>query len=250
MAGIWKRITEFFRGGRLDGELNDEVAFHLASLEEEFRLKGMDPSSAAAAARREFGGVARAMETYREERGLPWLENLAKDLRYAARVLRLNPGFTAAAVLSLALGIGASTAIFSMFHTLMLRMLPVHQPEELVSLYRTGGWGSGIASYPLYQEIGKRGDLFQGVIGSTTAAKTHFRTGSGDRLESVQSEFVTGNYFGVLGVASALGRVFGAADDHTPHAHPVVVLSYDFWRNRFGSDPPSLAAVWCWTISR
>ncbi len=153
------------------------------------------------------------------------------------RVLRLNPGFTAAAVLSLALGIGASTAIFSMFHTLMLRMLPVRQPEQLVSLYRTGGWGSGIASYPLYQEIGKRSDLFQGVIGSTTAAKTHFRTGSGDRLESVQSEFVTGNYFGVLGVAPALGRVFSPADDRTPHAHPVVVLSYDFWRNRFGGDP-------------
>jgi predicted permease len=237
MAGIWKRIAEFFRGSRLDGELNDEVAFHLASLEEEFRRKGMDPSSAAAAARREFGGVAHAMETYREERGLPWLENLGKDLRYAARVLRLNPGFTAAAVLSLALGIGASTAIFSMFHTLMLRMLPVRQPEELVSLYRTGGWGSGIASYPLYQEIGKRSNLFQGVIGSTTAAKTHFRTGSGDRLESVQSEFVTGNYFGVLGVAPALGRVFSPADDRTPHAHPVVVLSYDFWRNRFGGDP-------------
>src|ERR1017187_729408 len=91
-------------------------------------------------------------------------ESLWQDTRYAVRALRRTPGFTAAAVLSLALGIGANTAIFSLLHTLMLRMLPVERPQELVSLYRTGGWGKGTVSYPLFLEIAKRSDLFAGVI--------------------------------------------------------------------------------------
>jgi predicted permease len=229
-----KRIIEFFRRRRLDRELDDEVAFHLSQLEAGFRRQGMDDTAAAAAARREFGGVAHAKESYREERGLPWLENLARDLRYAARLLRLNPGFTAAAVLSLALGIGASTAIFSLFHTLMLRMLPVRHPEELVSLYRTGAWGHGIASYPFYLQLSKRTDLFEGVFASTTAEKTAI---GGIGVESARREFVTGNYFSELGVRPVLGRVFSDDDNHSPHGHPIVVLSYDVWRTRFGGDP-------------
>ena len=234
---MWKRITELFRRGRLDRELDDEVSFHLAELESMFRRQGMGPQAAAAAARREFGGVAHAKEAYRDRRGVPWLETLFRDFRYGARALRGNPGFTAAAVLSLALGIGASTAVFSMFHALMMRMLPVSHPEELVSLYRTGAWGRGISSYPLYLEIRKRDDLFAGVIGSTTASKVVFQAGGSDRVESVMREFVTGNYFEVLGVAPAMGRLFTDNDNRTPHAHPLVVLSYDFWRNRLGGDP-------------
>src|ERR1035441_1353213 len=111
----------------------------------------MSAAAARAAARREFGGVARTAEGYRERRGFPWLETTARDIDYALRGLKRNPGFTAAAVLSLALGIGANTAIFSMYHALLLRMLPVAHPEELVTLYRTGGWGRGYCSYPLYQ---------------------------------------------------------------------------------------------------
>src|SRR5258708_29801771 len=104
---------------------------------------------------REIGGAAQTKETYREQRGLPWFETTARDVRYALRGLARNRGFTAAAVLSLGLGIGANTAIFSLFHTLMLRRLPVKDPQQLVLMYRTGGWGRGYASYPLYLQIPK-----------------------------------------------------------------------------------------------
>jgi predicted permease len=239
MIAIWKRLLAFFRGARLDRDLDEEIAAHLAMQEEEFRQRGMSAAQARAAARREFGGVARTAEVYRENRGLPWLDSAAKDLRYALRGLGRNPGFTAAAVLSLALGIGANTAIFSMYHALLLRMLPVSHPEQLVTLYRTGGWGRGYCSYPLYLEVRKHTDLFSGVIGRTLDKAT-FRAGNGDRPETVQVEGVTGNYFAVLGVSPAIGRVFTDDDNRTPHAHPLAILSYDFWRRRFGGDPSVL----------
>src|SRR5215472_14787799 len=146
MAAIWQRIVEVIRRGRLDGELDDEVAFHLQMLEEQFRARGMTEADAKAAARREFGGVAHGKEAYRDERGLPWIETTAHDVRYALRGLCRSPGFAAAAVLSLALGIGANTAIFSLFHALLLRMLPVSHPEQLVNFYQTGGWMNGYSS--------------------------------------------------------------------------------------------------------
>jgi predicted permease len=234
---MWQRMRELVRRRRLDRELDREVGFHLQMLEDQFRARGMTAAEAKAAARREFGGVAQAAEAYRDERGIPWLEILAKDIRYALRGLRRSPGFAAAAVLSLALGIGANTAIFSLVRALMLRMLPVSHPEELVTLYRTGGWGKGVVAYPLYQELRNRGDLFQGAIATNTAAKVRFSAASGGRAEFARREYVSGNYFGVLGVGAAMGRVFTDDDDRVPGGHPLAVLSYDFWRNRFGADP-------------
>ena len=210
--------------------------------EEEFRRQGMDPAAARAAALREFGGVAQAKEDYRDRRGVPWLESAARDLRYGLRGLRRTPGFTVAAVLSLALGIGANTAIFSLFHTLMLRLLPVERPQELVSMYRTGGWGKGYVSYPLFQEIAKRTDLFNGVIARTGVDKIRFTPRPGARGQFTQREFVSGNYFTVLGVTAALGRLFTEDDNRTPGGHPVAVLSYDLWRNQYGADPAILGA--------
>jgi predicted permease len=236
MRALWSRCAALFRARRLDRELGEEVGFHLAMLEQEYRAKGMGAEAAKLAARREFGGVAQAEEAYRERRGLPWLESAFKDVRYALRGLGRNPGFTAAAVVSLALGIGANTAIFSIVEQVMLRMLPVARPAELVDLYRTGGWGRGFSSYPLYLEIAQRRDLFQGVAARSGIWKQRLSSGS-DRVEFAQTEYVTGNYFRLLGVGPALGRVFGDDDNRTPMAHPVAVLSYEFWRNRFGADP-------------
>ena len=164
---------------------------------------------------------------------MPWLETAARDFRYAARGLAQNPAFTAAAVFSLALGIGANTAVFSMYHSLMLRLLPVSNPGELVNLDRTGGWGRGFTSYPLYLEIRKCGDLFQGVIARSGMNQVRFRAGAPDRMETVQREYASGNYFAVLGVGATLGHLFTEADDRTPHAHPVAVLTFDFWNSRF-----------------
>jgi hypothetical protein len=205
----------------LEQEWNDEIAIHLAMQEEEFRRHGMDAGSAHAAALREFGGVAQTAEACREGRGLPWLESAVHDLRYGLRGLRRSPGFTAAAVLSLALGIGDNTAIFSPFHALMLRLLPVARPQELVSIYQAGGWIEGPISYPLFQKITKRHDLFNGVIARTPVSKSRFTPRPGGRGEFTQREFVSGNYFTMLGVKPALGRLFTEDDDRTPGGHPV-----------------------------
>lgn len=231
------RFLSALRSRRLDRDLDDEIASHLAMQEEEFRRAGMSAQEARDAARREFGGVAQIQELYRDRRGLPWLEAAVRDFRLALRSLRHNKGFAAAAVLSLALGIGANTAIFTIFRTVMLRSLPVSHPEELVTLYRTGGWGRGYSSYPLYLEIKKRTDLFQDVIARSGVDKGRFSTGQGDAVESVNREYVTGNYFAALGLAPAAGRLIAESDDKTQGAHPVTVLSYDFWQSRFGGDP-------------
>src|SRR5580698_8480731 len=135
MRTLWKRLASLFSRRRQDRELSEEVEVHLEMRAAELRLQGLDPDAARAGARREFGGIEQMKEDYRDRRGLPWIEMLAKDAAYGLRGLRRNPAFTLAAVLSLALGIGANTAIFSFIDTLMLRMLPVEKPEQLVSLY-------------------------------------------------------------------------------------------------------------------
>src|ERR1017187_8326530 len=190
MRIFWRRLIGLLRGDRLERDLNEEIGIHLALQEEEFRRQGMGPAAARAAALREFGGVAPAKEEHLDRLRVPWLETAVRDLRYGLRGLRRTPGFTLAAVLSLAPGIGANTAIFSLFHTLMLRLLPVERPQELVSLYRTGGWGKGAVSYPLFQEIAKRNDLFAGVIARTGVDKVRF-TATASSLHSASSSPAT-----------------------------------------------------------
>src|SRR5580704_9333604 len=204
MGALWQRFRSLFRAGRLDRELTDEIEIHLAMQEAEFQQQGMDPAAARQAVRREFGGVAQTQESYRERRGIPWIETVAKDVRYAVRGLRRNPGFTAAAVLSLALGIGANTAIFSLFHALMLRMLPVERPAELAIL-RVGKGGAGFASAALYQQLAERKDLFAGVLARSAGGRVRFFRNQGDRPESASSESVSTNYFDVLGLKPVLG---------------------------------------------
>jgi predicted permease len=232
--GLWRRLWAVLRRRRLDRELDEEISAHLALQEQEFRRAGMDARAARNQALREFGGVAQMTEMYRERRGVAWIENLGKDVRHALRGLRRDKGFAAAAVLSLALGIGGNTAVFSLFHALLLRMLPVARPDELVMLHRTGAWGTGV-SYPFYLDVQKRSDLFQGVVARGGIGAV--RLVAGERSERAQREYISGNYFGVLGVGAAVGRVIGESENVTPHAHPVAVLSYDFWQNRFGGDP-------------
>ncbi len=243
MRTLWTRLTAVFSKRRRDRELNEEVETHLEMRAAELRQQGMRPDAARAAARREFGGLEQMKDAYRDRRGIPWMEIAAKDALYGLRGLRRNPAFTAAAVLSLALGIGANTAIFSFINTLMLRLLPVDKPAELVSLYRTGGWGKGYAAYPLYLEFRKHTDLFAGVFARSSTDKVRFEAGHATSVEYVEREYVTGNYFEVLGVRPAIGRLFSDGDNRIPQGHPLVVLSYDFWRTRLGFDPGVLGRV-------
>ena len=179
-----------------------------------------------------------------------WREELSGDLSYAARQLRLSPGFTIVAVLMLALGIGANTAIFSLLNAVLLRSLPVYQPEQLVLFGKAHATGSTnflphgstqIFSYPFFREFRRRNQVFSEVAAiQSYVVASHGRVARGADLERIDVEMVSGTYFRTLGVNAALGRVFTDADDQTPGGHPVAVASYSWWRNRFG-DETSLA---------
>ncbi len=168
--------------------------------------------------------------------------SLGQDLKYALRALARTPGFTAIVVLTLGLGIGANTAIFSLTDQMLLRMLPVHNPEELVTFDGPGAFmgrtfNRATFSYPMYKDFRDRNKAFTGVVARFPTAATFTYKGQSERLGG---ELVTGNYFDVLGVKPALGRLITQADDRTPGAHPVAVLGYGFWKRRFGQDPSVL----------
>jgi predicted permease len=170
------------------------------------------------------------------------MQTLMRDLRYGARTLLKNPGFTLIAVLTLALGIGANTAIFSLTDQILLRLLPVERPEELVVLRSPGPktghvWSDADSaasfSYPMYKDLRDRNNAFAGLLARHGVPLSVAGSGQTERADG---ELVSGNYFEVLGVRPALGRVFNQEDDRVPGAHQVVVLSHGYWTRRFGAD--------------
>ncbi|HYO80381.1 MAG TPA: ABC transporter permease, partial [Bryobacteraceae bacterium] len=168
---------------------------------------------------------------------------MLQNLKFALRTFARSPMFTTIAVLSLALGIGANTAIFTLIDQLMLRQLPVKDPEQLVMLWTSGphmgsNRGQRAASYPMYQDVGARGEAFSYVF---CRFITPMSISSGNQTERVIGELVSGNFFEALGVQPALGRVLNSGqDDRQYKAHPVVVLSHDYWVSRFAANPKVL----------
>jgi putative ABC transport system permease protein len=175
------------------------------------------------------------------------MQTVWQDLRYGARMLLKNPGFTVIAVLTLALGIGANTAIFSLTDQILLRRLPVERPEELVVLRSPGPKGGHVwsdgddaasFSYPMYKDLRDRGaNVFSGLLARFAIPLSVAGAGQTERADG---ELVSGNYFEILGVRPSLGRVFSQEDDRAPGAHQVVVLSHAYWTRRFGADPAIL----------
>jgi predicted permease len=166
------------------------------------------------------------------------MHNLWADLRYAFRSFRKAPVFTAVAVLSLALGIGANTAIFTLLDQVLLRLLPVKDPQQLVLLTMRGrhygsNWGGNMISYPMYRDFQDHNEVFSGMF-ARRAIETSL-TFEG-RTERVSAELVSGTFFPVLGVGAFIGRTFTPDDDRTPGGHPLVVLAYDYWKTRFAGD--------------
>src|SRR3954470_23372465 len=164
---------------------------------------------------------------------------MAQDVRFAIRTLLKTPAFTIVVVLTLALGIGANTAIFSLTDQVLLRMLPVKSPEQLVVLdgpgaFRGRTFNNGTFSYPMYRDIRDRNTVFDGVLARFPAPLTLLANGEAER---VNGELVSGNYFDVLGVRAHIGRTFTPDDDRTPGGHPVVMLSHNYWMRRYGGDP-------------
>ena len=226
---IWRRLQHLLRRKQFEQDLEEEMRFHLA-------MKSEDQGEHAA--RRQFGNPALLKEHSREVWGWRWLESLAQDVRYGARMLRKSPAFTAVAVASLALGIGANTAIFSFVNALLLKTLPVPHPEELVMIRQQTPQGLNSAfGYPFYRELEKRNDVFSGMLARVPVQVNLTASGSTERI---QGELVSGNYFRVLGVDAALGRVLTPDDDGAAGTNPVCVISYRLWRERFGGDPQIL----------
>ena len=219
---------------RAERELDEEIRAHLEMEAERNIADGMSPEEARLAARRSFGSVAIAKEDSRAMWGLGSLEILWQDLRYGLRMLLKNPGFTTIAVLTLALGIGANTAIFTLLDKVLIRPLPVERPDQLVTFVEDAGGAPAIFSYPLYADLRDRNDVLSGVV---AFEQRPFSMSDGNATERVIGQIVSGNYFAVLGVRPALGRFFLPEEDRTPNSHPVIVISHGLWRRSFGADP-------------
>ncbi len=224
----YHRLLNTARPERLSRDLDRELEFHLAERADELMAGGMGEAEARRQARLRFGGAGVQKERTRERDVLPWLESLAADVRYALRSLRASPGFTLVAVLSLGLGIGANTAIFSLVDAVMLRSLPVSRPEELVQV--TMGAASGDFTNPLWEELRDRQDVFAGAFAT---ADERFDLAGGGEVRPVDGAWVSGGFFGALGVAPAAGRLLAATDDFRG-CPAVAVLGHGFWQGAYG----------------
>ena len=246
MNEILRRIRFLFHHAEYERDLDEEMRHHLALLEEDGRPGG--------AAHRQFGNVTSLKEESRSMWTFAILEQFAQDLRYALRNMAATPLFTATAVLSLALGIGANTAIYSFMDAILLRGLPVPSPEELAIAewhvprrsavvkgingsnrrYANGGSVSPNFPFSAYEILRTEKDVFSTLFAYTYAQ--NFNVNTGREAESIPGGFVSGNYFSGLGVSPAAGRLFGNADDRSG-SMPVVVLTYPYWQRRFNGSP-------------
>jgi predicted permease len=239
------RVRVLLRRKSMEAALDEEVQSHLHMAAQERIEQGESTEQAHASAVREFGNVGLVKEVTRGIWGFGWLETLLRDLRYGLRMLRRSPGFSTVAVLSLALGIGANTAIFSLLNAVMLRELPVENPGQLVLLGtgRSGGSAedfvaTDLYSYPFYREMRLKNQVFSDVSAALSLMfeKTHGAVGASPNLEPMNVQLVSGTYFPMLGVKPILGRAFSEAEDEPAGGHPVAVVSYSWWARRFSRD--------------
>lgn len=226
------RLRTLFQRSRVESELQVELRDHLVRETEANIKSGMSAEEAAYAAQRSLGSSALYEEQCRDQRGTGIFDSLVRDFRYAFRVLAKKPFFTAVAIVTLGLGTGANTEIFTLVNALLLRPLPVPAPQQLVSL---SDGKSPVFSYPNYRDIRDRNNVFAGLAASRFIP-VHFSLGS-NRNFRVWGYEATDNYFDLLGVQPRLGSFFRADDSSAPGANPVVVLSYGCWQGRFAADP-------------
>ncbi|MFZ0213967.1 MAG: ABC transporter permease [Candidatus Acidiferrales bacterium] len=231
------RLRSLFRRRQADQELDEELQYHVELKTSANIAKGMTPREARRAALLEMGGVEKRKEECRDTRRVNWLQDLLQDLRYGLRMLRKSPGFTAVAVLTLALGIGANTAIFSVTYGILLKPLPYPDSSRLVQLWETtappGPGRTVYISSRDFREIASQCRAFEHLAGYVEGGSTI--TGLGGP-EGVQASYVSGNFFSVLGAQPLLGRPILPADAEPGHDQ-VAVLTYDLWQRRYGGDP-------------
>jgi predicted permease len=245
MAELRRRLRMLFHRGQFQQDLDEEMRLHVELRREQQMAAGLGADAARSAALRRFGNTTRIREESQRAWGWERLETLAQDAGYGLRAMLRTPGVTAIALLSLALGIGANTAIFSFLNAVMLRSLPVKAPEQLVKL-GVEDWNgitdsfacTELYSYPFYREFRSKNGVF-----SDTAAyysipnDVHGFVDDRSEPELIHVQTVSGTYFQTLGVDAQLGRMLGDADDSSEGDHPVVVISDSFWKRDLGRDP-------------
>ncbi len=237
MRVLASRIRGFFAGHRLDEDFQRELAAHLDLLTEENIRRGLPPDEARRQARLRLGGAAQLRETQHDLRGLPWLETLLQDVRFGLRMLGKNPGFTAVAVLTLALGIGANTAVFSVVQGVVLAPLPYPELDRLVAVWESNPRFPLVAvSYPNFRDRQRIARSFEQM--AVFGRQGYNLTGPGTP-EHLDGKEISSDFFSTLGVKLTLGRSFSPAEDVHGGA-PVVIISNRLFRNRFGSQPEAL----------
>ncbi|MGB9464194.1 MAG: ABC transporter permease [Candidatus Acidiferrum sp.] len=235
LTEAWLRVKALAKRRRLERDLEEELQFHLAKRAEKNRALGIEADDAQAAARRRFGNVTLVKEDCRETWTFTWLETLWQDVRYAARILAKSPGFAAVVIFSLALGIGANTAVFSAMNTLLLRALPYEHPETLATIWSTQKPDPGAEDLPPVAEVAdwkKQNHVFADIA-AIGMSGTDTQTGIGEP-GPVLVQSATQNFFDLVGVQPAFGRVFRA--EESQEQSQTVVISNAFWRRKFNSD--------------
>jgi len=232
---LFARLRGLFGNVRREEELEREIATHLALLEEELQNKGLPPGEARLAARRAYGGVEQAKQLHREERAYQGIVQAAQDIRYSFRQLSRARGFTVAAVLTLALGIGANTAIFSVINAVLLKPFGYPDPDRIVQFMLTMPQGPARgASVPDFHLWRQQTRVFQDV--SAYDVGGHGLNLTGSMPERIHGLHVTADYFRLFGARMLLGRTFTTQED-SPNGGNVVVVSYNLWKRKFGGDP-------------
>lgn len=234
------RLRSLFRRTQVERDLDDELQYHVERQTEELMARGFTRSEARRAALRALGGLTQRKEECRETRRVQLIDDLVQDLRYALRILAKSRGFTAVAVLTLALAIGANAVVFGLLDGFLLRPLDVPQAESLYGIEKNREH-SMWESYPDYLDLRDRNRSFDGLAGFTIDAVGF--DAAGGRPAASWINTVTANYFDVLRLEPYLGRFFHASDDHGPDSAPYVVLSYGFWHTRFHDDPAAIGRV-------
>jgi len=237
LSRLGMRTRALMHRDRVHDEIAEEWKFHVELRTEENIRRGMTPEEARRSAEKSFGNSGYIKDVSWDARGGGLMEKIWQDLRFGLRQLRRTPGFTSVALLSLALGIGANAAIFSLISTVLLRPLPIAHPEGVYNVdqgkQKEPSYSQSI-SYPNFKDVRDRNQVMEGMAAYRFAPMSVSHGGSNER---VWGYLATGNYFDLLGVQAVMGRVFTNADDDVPAAHPVVVLSYGCWQRRFGADP-------------
>src|SRR5215467_3940482 len=241
LSQLWRRLLFYLRRDRFDRELEEEMRFHFEMKAQENAEAGMKPEEARYAAQRQFGNQTLLQEVSRDMWSFRFLETIARDLRYALRMMVKNPGFTAMIVLTLMLGIGACTAVFSVVYAVMLRPLPYSSPDRLCVLWKSvpkKGLERDWTSYPAFKDWKDHNRVFEDLALFIRPEAARVIMNNGDRAERVQAAVVSANFFMVTGIAPVIGRTFLPRD--TELGEDLAVLSYGYWQSRFGGSPDVL----------